>query len=113
MEYSKNDRAEKIMGRRLTKEKEDSDDIIIAFDQPAELGYHCPVCEYEIWSGGGGGFAGGIVDCRLHWSEYAGMLWCGVCNRDYPSCLCMPDITRAIDIFLDTVEEAIASNKKK
>jgi hypothetical protein len=106
MEYSKNDRAEKIMGRRLTKEQEENNEIVVAIDQPAELDYHCPVCKYPLTSDGD-------YDERLHWSEYAGMLWCGVCNRDYPSCLCMPDITRAIDIFLDTVEEAIASNKKK
>jgi len=106
MEYSKNDRAEKIMGRRLTKEQEASDEIVVAIDQPAELDYHCPVCKYPM-------VTDGDFDERLHWSEYAGMLWCGVCNRDYPSCMCMPDITRATEIFLDTVEEAIASNKEK
>lgn len=71
----------------------------ISIDEPCELGYHCPVCQYEI-------LVDGNFDERLTWSEYHSFLWCLVCDKDYPSALCMPDIDKAIDIFLDSVEEA-------
>jgi hypothetical protein len=90
-EYSTNDCAEKIMGRRRTDG--------ISIDQPCELGYHCPVCEYPLT-------VDGDYDERLSWSEYNGFLWCEVCNKDYPSALCQPDIDRAIGTFLDTIEGA-------
>lgn len=89
METSKNQRAWKIVGFRETS--------WIIFDQPCELGYHCPVCKYkEIvnWN----------YDERLTRSEYNGFLWCSVCDQDYPSALCMPDIDRAIEIYLDAME---------
>ena len=85
---AKNERAESIMGLRRTDG--------IAIDQPCELDYHCPICVYEQAFGGN-------FDERLEWSEYNGFLWCSVCNRDYPSALCMPDPVRATAIFLDTV----------
>lgn len=74
--YSKNKLAEKLLGKRNLPPN------AIPFDQPCELGYHCPVCEYpEITKRQ-------IFDERLEWSEYEGFIWCRVCNKDYPSCLC-------------------------
>lgn len=76
MNYSVNERAAALFWSRPNW---------IPFDQPCELGYHCPVCEYPHytspwrWS----------YDERLHWSEYNYMLWCEVCNYDYPSILCL------------------------
>ena len=64
------------------------------FDFPCELGYHCPKCKYK-------NTVNGEYDTRLNWSEYEGFLWCSVCNKDYPSCLCMPDKDKATDIYLD------------
>jgi RNase P subunit RPR2 len=99
--YSKNERAEKIMGRRSEG---------IAIDLPCEWGYHCPVCEYPLTMGED-------YDERLDWSEYHGFIWCEVCNRDYPSALCQPEIDRAIETLLDTVEaaahEAVAAERKR
>lgn len=92
MDTSKNKLAEQAVGLRCTDG--------IAFDQPAELGFKCPVCEdYEL-------FPNGNIDQRLHWSEYNGFIWCSSCNKDYPSVLCMPDIDKAIDIYLRTVINA-------
>lgn len=103
---SVNDRAERIVGRRLTPEQEATG--VVAFDMPCELGYWCPVCRIE-------------VDEGLVWSEYAGFLWCEKCDIDFPSALCVPmdavaspdrpwvnaGPAAAIGIFLDTVEEAV------
>lgn len=104
---SKNNRAEQLMGRRASG--------VIAFDQPCEQGYRCPVCLVPA-------LVDGDYDERLHWSEYAGFLWCEVCDRDYPSALCVdiqatPDPERpwvhagpdeAVKVFLDTVAQAVA-----
>lgn len=90
MEYSKNERAEQLLGLRPPG------DAVLA---PSELGYRCPVCknipmvEHEY-------------DERLTWSEYNSFLWCEVCNRDFPSCLCLQDVEQAIGIFLDSIETA-------
>jgi ribosomal protein L44E len=117
---SKNRRAEIILGKRNLPPGS------IPFDQPCELGYHCPVCKYEhfrvnqmTW------------DERLHWSEYEGFIWCSVCNKDYPSCVCynaqsnIPDYVYrvnpdcktyadlSIKVFLDTIEEAINRKEKQ
>ena len=89
--YSKNARAEKLLGKRRTG--------VQPFDQPFELGYHCPVCQYKLSDDGN-------FDERLEWSEYNGMIWCHKCNFDYPSPLCMPDPKKATEIFLDILEEA-------
>jgi len=75
------------------------------FDFPCELGYHCPVCKYEP-------IIDGNYDERLEWSEYSCFIWCSVCNKDYPSALCMPDIERAVDIYLTSTKEAINRAKK-
>ena len=91
-EYSKNELAEKIVGKRDIPE----DTLIIDF--PVELGYHCPVCKY-------GSMEDGNYDERLEWSEYNGFIWCSVCNKDYPSALCMPDIDKAIEIYLQCVSD--------
>ena len=108
MEYSQNKRAEELVGKR------DLLDNAIPFDQPCELGYHCPVCEYPQITRG--------WDERLEWSEYNGFLWCSVCNKDYPSCICIPldkdlpgymvekynlsAVDYAIKVFLDCIEDA-------
>lgn len=77
MPYSKNERAEKIMGLRNP-----SGAPLLPIDQPVELGYWCPVCRVAPMHGGS-------FDERLQWSEYAGFLWCSECNYDYPSALCV------------------------
>lgn len=98
-EYSKNERAEKLVGKRM------ADGIIIDF--PAELDYHCPVCKYEQEN------SEGNYDERLDWSEYNGFIYCHKCNKDYPSCLCMPDKEKAIKIYLDCIEDLLSQSKKE
>ena len=85
--------AEKVVGRRKLPPN------AIIFDQPCELGYHCPKCVYEL-------VTDGDFDERLEWSEYNGFIWCRACNKDYPSALCMPDINRAIEVYLAAVQDA-------
>jgi hypothetical protein len=97
-EYSKNDRAEKIVGKRM------ANGIIIDF--PCELDYHCPVCKYEQVKDGN-------YDERLDWSEYEGFIYCHKCNKDYPSCLCMPDKEKATKIYLDCIEVLLSESKKE
>lgn len=94
-EFSKNPAAERLVGLRRQGG--------IAIDEPCELGYRCPVCKNEP-----GPDAEGNYDERLCWSEYNSFLWCEVCNRDYPSCLCAPDPVRATEIFLLSVSDARA-----
>jgi uncharacterized protein YbaR (Trm112 family) len=96
---SKNERAEQLLGLRP--------DNIISLDLPCEIGFHCPVCKYNQV------MPDGEYDDRLNWSEYNGMIWCEVCNLDYPSALCMPDMVRATEIFLDTVRDAVAYDAGK
>jgi hypothetical protein len=92
--FSKNAEAERLFGLRRTD--------CTAFDQPSELDYHCPVCQYPQISDEN-------YDGRLHWSEYESFIWCSVCNVDYPSCLCLPrEPQRATGIFLSSVREAIS-----
>jgi hypothetical protein len=88
--YSLNERAGQIMGFRRAG---------IPIDQPCELGYHCPVCVYVLTDDD-------PFDERLSWSEYNGFLWCEVCNKDYPSAFCRPDVDKAIDTFLNSTEDA-------
>lgn len=91
--YSTNERAEKIVGKR------DIPENTMVFDYPQELDYHCPVCKYDNvvdWE----------FDGRLDWSEYNGFIYCHTCDKDYPSCLCQPDIDKAIDTYLDCVDAA-------
>lgn len=109
-EYSTNDRAEELMGRRLTPEQEQAG--VIAIDYPVELGYQCPIHKRSL--------ADEARHDLLQWSEYNGFLWCPECDRDWPSALCVPldanpDPDRpwmnagpdaAIDVFLDTVADA-------
>jgi hypothetical protein len=96
MKYSTNEYAEKVVGRRASN--------VISIDEPCELGYHCPVCRYEL-------LVNGEYDERLTWSEYNSFLWCSVCNKDYPSCLCVPNIENAIFIFLSSVENVVKQVK--
>lgn len=67
---------------------------------PAEEGYHCPVCKYEIWSSDGE-----HCDDRLEWSEFNFFIWCSVCNKEYPSVICTMSLDEATRIFLDCLEE--------
>ena len=97
-EFSKNERTERIVGKRNLGKG------IMPFDLPCELGYYCPVCKYEHE-------IDGKYDERLAWSEYKGFIYCYVCNKDYPSVLCQPDIDKAIDIYLDIIDELSNSNK--
>ena len=92
MEYSKNKRAKKLLGCRP--------EAGIAINLPCELGYHCPVCKYEP-------LVDGNYDERLSWSEYNSFIWCSVCNKDYPSALCLTDVDRAIKTFLNSIEDAL------
>ena len=94
-EISKNERAEKLLGKRPQGQP---------IDYPCELGYKCPVCKYEL-------ITDGNYDERLQWSEYTTFLYCYTCNKDYPSVLCMPDIDRAIDIYLDCIEASMRLNE--
>ncbi len=87
-----NELAKKIVGMR--------DPIKgVVFDQPAELGYTCPYCKNTPSDGEN-------FDERLHWGEYNGFLWCSVCNKDYPSAICQPDPDKAIETYLDCVNDA-------
>lgn len=102
--YSTNANAERLMGRREIEGK-------VIIDLPCELGYHCPVCEYET-------LQGGSYDERLDWSEYNSFLYCHVCDRDYPSALCHsiePSewTPSSIDIYLRTVELAILRDREQ
>lgn len=88
-DFSKSDMAETILGLRDTR--------YMPIDQPAELGYHCPACEYEIIDGGN-------IDERLFWSEYNYCIWCSVCNADYPVVACAPPekmLNRLLKIISD------------
>ncbi len=105
MEFADNDRAKEIVGERM----EGRDEAVVVIDMPCELGYRCPVCKYRTK-------VGGSYDERLDWSQYNGFLWCAVCNQDYPSALChsiKPSkwTKGAIDIYLDTVRDAIVRDR--
>lgn len=113
-EFSKNDRAESVVGRRLTPALEKTG--VVPFDFPCEQGYWCPVCRIDP----------SALDTSLHWSEYASFLWCATCDFDWPSALCVPlekkpDPDRpyvkagreaAVRVFLDTVANAIDRTKR-
>ena len=107
-EYSKNEEAERVVGRRQEFSGTPLERCI-PLDQPCELGYHCPVCDYGQLIAGGLNF-----DERLEWSEYQGFVWCSVCNKDYPTALCLPkdQVDRAIMIYLKCIENAIKRSDK-
>jgi hypothetical protein len=101
---STNDRAAELVGERPTG---------LPFDQPAELGYWCPVCRVPPETPDS-------YDDRLHWSQYNGFLWCEVCDFDYPSALCVQLIGEperewqqvgrdaAVTVYLNTIRDAVA-----
>lgn len=98
MEYSKNERAEKVVGRRPTGGT--------PIDFPCEHNYHCPVCVYEFPTDGN-------YDERLDWSEYETFLWCSVCDKDYPTILCSTgSVDEKIKLYLDCVA-TVAGNLTK
>lgn len=100
MAVSKNAEAERLVGKRC-EDRAGGGEGIVFLDEPVELGYHCPVCVYEA-------VINENYDERLLWSEYEGFLWCSVCNRDYPSCLCLPgEPLRAVQVYLSAVGDAI------
>lgn len=94
---SKNELAAQIVGLRRDDGRR--------LDTPGELGFHCPVCHYAQAHND-------EYDHRLEWSEYNGFLWCSICNKHYPSALCMPKIDRAIKIYLLCVKEAIERSQR-
>ena len=99
-EIKQNEEAERIVGiRKLPKNT-------IIFDQPCELNYHCPVCKYK-------NIVNGNYDQRLEWSEYNGFIWCSVCNKDYPTCFCIPNKDEAIKCYLSCIEDVINSKPIK
>lgn len=106
--YSKNERAEKIVGLRGDGGRING----IIFGQPCELGYHCPVCKYDLYNE-----KYGVYDERLEWSEYNGFLWCSVCNFGYVTALCVPNLhtiegcKKANEIFLNIIEDSNAAKK--
>ena len=116
-EYSVNEDAERVVGRRDEGWTEDR--VPIPFDEPCELGYWCPVCRVPPLKDDDN------FDERLTWSEYNGFLWCSVCNKDYPSALCVPlegekradyvnvGIDDAIKVYLSTVEQAVLRAKER
>lgn len=61
-------------------------------NEPWELGYTCPLCgagwRKRVWTKDGE-LASGKIEA-LKWGEYAGFLWCSICNFDIPSILCLP-----------------------
>ena|SRR5918911_1185375 len=78
----------------------------LPLDAPGELGFHCPVCQYPL-------FHDDEYDDRLTWSQYNGFLRCSTCDKNYPSSLCMPNVDRAIKIYLLCVKEAIERVRKQ
>ena len=109
---AKNNDAERIVGLRNLPAN------AIPFDQPVELGFVCPVCRNDTHRGATD------VDERLHWSEYNGFLWCEVCNKDYPSCLCIPldkklpsyvtkksPVDYAVQLYLTAIRSVIEREK--
>lgn len=102
-EYSTDDRAELIMGKRDV-----SPNTVLLF-APVEQGYACPVHGIEDED---------QLGDTLHWSEYNAYLWCEPCNKDYPSALCATGgsynhrdestIDTQIRVYLDTVQDAVA-----
>jgi hypothetical protein len=96
--YSKNKRAEQLMGFRPKA---------VALQEPSEIGYTCPVCQNKSR------LPGGEPDPRLTWSEYNAFIWCETCDMDYPSCLCLGnEISTAIEVFLDSIEGAVKRVRK-
>lgn len=102
-DVSKDLEAEKVVGKR------DIPEYAIIIDSPCERDYHCPVCKYPL-------VVNGHYDERLEWSEYNGFIWCSVCNFDYLTPLCVPNLNtlegqkRATEIFLLIIEDAKKDN---
>lgn len=96
---STDEQAERLLGRR-----DEDGPIGLLFHQPAELGFRCPVHNADP-----------AVDPleTLHWSEYNATLWCELCDRDYPSTLCCPDLATAMSVFFHTVDEAIVRDREQ
>jgi hypothetical protein len=79
---SKNELAKKICGLR------DNPEGSLTADFPIDFGYICPKCGSE----------------SLEWSEYNTFCWCPVCNKDFPTCICIPELSKATDIYLQSVK---------
>ncbi len=114
-ERSKNARAGDLCGTRSEYNVylgHPSKNICI-INEPYELGYRCPICgagwRKRIWTKKGDFMSAKIL--TLHWSEYAGFLWCEKCNIDIPSSLCLTNeilprqvLENRINLFLDFIE---------
>ena len=99
---SQNKKAEKLVGLREEYNKiHNIPKDAQPFDFPCELGFHCPKCKYKLLN------QEGNYDERLKWSEYQGFIYCRVCNKDYPSTICMPNPEKATEIYLQCIEDAI------
>lgn len=98
-----NPRAARVLGKRAADLLEPT----LVVNIPAEEGYHCPVCMYLHEGPEGENGEPGELDERLAWSEYRTMIWCAVCERDYPSMLCTPDFEEATRIYLAAVEQLV------
>ena len=86
MKYSVNKQAEEIVWKR------DVSPNAFAIDLPIEHWFVCPICKIKSeW---------------LNWSEYNWFLWCDKCNKDYPTCLCCDNIDKAINIYLNCIQDA-------
>lgn len=97
MKYSENKKAEQIVWLRQDSLKIKPWNFAICIDLPIEFWYKCPVCKkLSEW---------------LNWSEYNWFLWCDVCNKDFQTCLCEENIDKAIDIYLDCVNDAKLQEK--
>ena len=80
MKYSKNELALKICGLRNTNG--------VSPDFPEDFDYMCPRCGNK----------------HLEWSEYNTFCWCGKCNKDFPTCICMPKLDDATNIYLENIQ---------
>ena len=100
-EYSKNQRAEKIVGKRGKG---------TPIDLPCELDYNCPICHRTCKKCESEGAK--LHDETLRFSEYDGFMWCPQCNIDIPSFLCLRANTKDkvkmyTDRFLDFIEDEL------
>lgn len=95
---SENAVAQALFGHRM----EGRNEKVLVLFAPIEQDYTCPVHQQSI------------DDEQQHqtlfWSEYNCFVWCSLCDKDYPSALCLNadvPVDRKIKIYLDTVQFAV------
>ena len=54
-----------------------------------------------------------MTKANNEWSEYNSFIWCSVCNKDYPTCFCIPNKDEAIKCYLSCIEDVINSKPIK